>query len=389
MGDRESILENRGFGRYLRRIREGRRLSLDSVEEMSTGYPERITKSHLSRIENGQAVPTFPRLFALSQIYGVPVSSLAERFEIEMRGRMVPPGVERLTDEQVIERASTLLLSGQYHEALLLYSAALDRAGVGAPTPPAVELQLGQVNCLVHLARYESAKQECEKLLNEPALTAEQRIVALQLFVVCAFRLSRFTIAKLGYDRLRQDAKGRDVSERRRAEIASIGGGLHAAMGDWKAAAALFEEAIALYETLPRPFEVCRNRINLAGVLVETERYRQARNLLRTALEEAERQGFERQKALALSNLAVIAFREGGTEVAERYCLRSNTIARPRDYVSVVFRNCFYLWKIAREKGDAASVRMNERSLRASIGKVEEFLPEAAEFRSYMSGRAS
>ena len=90
-----------------------------------------------------------------------------------------------------------------------------------------------------------------------------------------------------------------------------------------------------------------------------------------------------------MSNLAVIAFREGDSEVAERHCLRSNTIARPRDYVSVVFRNCFYLWKIARTKGDAAAVRMNERSLRASIGKVEEFLPEAAEFRSYMSGRES
>ena len=47
--------EVRRFGTYLRRLRESRKLSLDAVEELAAGYPERITKSHLSRIENGQA----------------------------------------------------------------------------------------------------------------------------------------------------------------------------------------------------------------------------------------------------------------------------------------------------------------------------------------------
>jgi len=71
VAEHDPLTESRRFGRYLRRIREERKLSLDSVEEMTLSYPERITKSHLSRIENGQAVPTFPRMFALSQIYGV------------------------------------------------------------------------------------------------------------------------------------------------------------------------------------------------------------------------------------------------------------------------------------------------------------------------------
>ena len=76
MDQRQPLADNRRFGRYLRKIREDRRLSLDVVEEMSLGLPDRVTKSHLSRIENGRAIPSFPRMFTLSQIYGVPVAAM-------------------------------------------------------------------------------------------------------------------------------------------------------------------------------------------------------------------------------------------------------------------------------------------------------------------------
>ena len=72
---------------YLRRIREERRLSLAAVEKMSHGLPERVTKSHLSRLENGQATPSFARMYTLSMIYGIPVSSLADRFELYLNQR--------------------------------------------------------------------------------------------------------------------------------------------------------------------------------------------------------------------------------------------------------------------------------------------------------------
>lgn len=75
------------FGSYLRRIREDRKLSLAAVEAMSSGLPKRVSKSHLSRIENGQASPSFARVFTLAQIYGIPVSSLADGFELCFRQR--------------------------------------------------------------------------------------------------------------------------------------------------------------------------------------------------------------------------------------------------------------------------------------------------------------
>ena len=77
---REPAIDTKQFGMYLRRMREERRLSLAAVEKMSSGLPERVTKSHLSRLENGQATPSFARMYTLSMIYGIPVSSLADRF---------------------------------------------------------------------------------------------------------------------------------------------------------------------------------------------------------------------------------------------------------------------------------------------------------------------
>ena len=78
----EPAIVTKRFGMYLRRIRSERRLSLAAVEKMSHGFPGRVTKSHLSRLENGQATPSFARMYTLSMIYEIPVSSLADRFEL-------------------------------------------------------------------------------------------------------------------------------------------------------------------------------------------------------------------------------------------------------------------------------------------------------------------
>ena len=81
MQTKQLAFDVKRFGSYLRRLREERQLSLAAVEEMSSGLPERVTKSHLSRIENGQARPSFARMFTLSRIYDISVSSFAEGFE--------------------------------------------------------------------------------------------------------------------------------------------------------------------------------------------------------------------------------------------------------------------------------------------------------------------
>ena len=60
-------------------------------------------------------------------------------------------------------------------------------------------------------------------------------------------------------------------------------------------------------------------------------------------------------------------------------------LARPLEHVQVVFRNCFYLWRIAELRGDSAAAKANERTLRSMIGRMDDQLSEAQEFRQYLA----
>ena len=54
-----------------------------------------------------------------------------------------------------------------------------------------------------------------------------------------------------------------------------------------------------------------------------------------------------------------------------------------------MFRNCFYLWKIAKSRRDDGAVRLNERTLRSYLARIEETLPELDEFRRITAGDQS
>ncbi len=381
---------SRRFGEYLRKVREGRRLSLDSVEEMSAGFPERVTKSHLSRIENGLAYPTFTRLFALSRIYGVPIASIAERFDLVLQQEMEPPEAVSRNGPETLEEGRRLLLAGRYAEALALFSRALearpDRGAADDDPALTVDLRLFFVDCLAHLGRYEFAKTEVEDLLGHPALSDRQRLMALQLFVICCYRLGRHTVAVMALEDVARRKGSADAPPEVWAALEAIRGNVLQSMGRVPEAVAAHREALELYEKAAMRFEACRARVNLGGALMDAGDAKTARRLLEEGLEEAESAGYDRLRAVALSLLVILAYLEGDHAAAESCALRSNAIARPREYLPIVFRNCYYLWKIAQARNDAAGVRTNERTLRAYVGRIEEQMPEVEAYRSHASG---
>jgi tetratricopeptide (TPR) repeat protein len=386
----EQDLGNRKFGDYLRRVRESRRLSLDAVEEMSVGFPERVTKSHLSRIENGLAYPTFTRLFALSRIYGVPIASIAERFDLALQREMAPPEAAARTGPETLEGGRKLIVAGRYVEALSLFSLALDRRedGVrGDPEPrETLDLRLFYVDCLVHLARYEFAKSEAEEILSHPVLSDAQRLMALQLFVICCYRLGRYTVAMMALEEVERRKASAEAPPEVWAAMEAIRGNVLQALGRVQESLAAHRKALDLYDKASVPFEACRARINLGGALMEAGDADAARRCLEDGLQEAESAGYDRLRAVALSLLVILAFLAGDHVAAEAYALRSNAIARPREYLPIVFRNCYYLWKIAQSRNDEAGVKTNERTLRAYVGRIEEQMPEVEAFRSHVSG---
>ena len=390
MEQQEETRGNARFGAYLKRVREDRRLSLDAVEELSAGFPEKVTKSHLSRIENGLALPTFPRLMAMSHIYGVPIASLAERYEIDLRRGMTPIDLGGKSEDEILKDVATLRLAGNYHEALVRLLSLIDeRYGDEASATreqlaKLIDLRVLVANCLKSLGRFEVSKSMCEQLLSSPGLTHENKLGTILVFAICCYRLGRYTVAMMALDQVADEIENPLTPKYVAADLEFIRGNLYLAMAAPQNALVHLEHARALYDSNNDSLESCRAGLVLAESLIELERFDEGDAELHRVLARADQAGFDRMRALALSNLAVSSFKRGDGTTAESMALRSNAVARPIEYHEIVFRNCFYLWEIAKQRGDASATKLNERTLRSYVGRIESKFPEAERFRNFV-----
>ena len=390
MSEQRLIYENRHFGQYLRRIREDRNLSLDAVEEMTLGYPEPVTKSHLSRIENGRAVPTFPRMFALSQVYGVPISSMAERFESDLKS--VDESLLELDFahmDAVFERLQQLRQEGRYDVILRMVEAASDRrraAGDGIANESDMKLAIWQLSAMIKVGHYESGKVRCEELMSLLPDESEYYLRTLIFFIICSYRLRRFKVAKMGFDQLQTRMQQGEWSDALRASAHSTGGSVHQALRQHEEAKGSFEMAMEAFRNAGEQFESCRARVNLSQALISLEHHGAAIRHLHIAIAEANENRYQFLLALASSHLAVAHFAEGDLQTAESCALRSNAIARTQEWKTMLFRNCYYLWKIATQRSDATSLAANERTLRALMNRITDDSPEVDRFRRFVEG---
>lgn len=377
------------FGNYLRRMREERRLSLDAVEEMSTGLSERVTKSHLSRIENGQAIPSFPRMFSLSRIYDVPVSSLAERFESCLAAEAYPADAEGQPFEEVYERANALNLAGRFEESLALHESLLDRLDElprAERSDRRVTLTLKRISALMKLGRLATAKELCESLLGDQALSPRNRVMTLQYFAMCCYSLEKFEVAKLAIGESERQLESMAEELTLAASLSVLNGNLQFRCNDYESAAGAYSTSLKRYLALGDEFEVCQSRLNLGYTMLLLDRIEEGKQQIVKALASADERGYERLRAIGLCHMATAAVLLRDFETAEAYCLRSNRLARPRDYTEVIFTNCFHLWKLAGHRNDSASRASNERTLRTLISRVQAYVHGVAEFKKYLGG---
>lgn len=378
---------------HLRSIREARKLSLDAVEELASSYREQVTKSHLSRIENGQAEPSFRRMFTLGRIYGVSVTSLSEQYELDLERETLPAAGNKMAPAEMLAEAHQLKQSGDYISALGLYEMLLECAPSVCPdmTPDEsrVQLALNKATCLLQSGHYEAAREESELVLDLKGATPHQQRVAFHLLAMSAHHKGRLEIAAVLLERaalIDSDANGEESLV---AGIMMSKGNIEGAREKWESAAVCFERAAALYGEQSLKFDRCRARRNLAAAYMARGKRKKAREILGEVIAQAKKEGYEKQLALALGDMAIIAWKDGDDPMVESYCRQSNTIARPRDYLSLVFRNCFYLWKVAEKTGNTAAMKINLRTLKSYAARVDSSLPEWKEFNECLTGGGS
>ena len=380
----QNMSENRYFGRYLRRIREDRKLSLDAVEEMTVGYPEPVTKSHLSRIENGRAVPTFPRMFALCQVYGVPISSMAERFETDLRRKNQHRGIlDPANADEFVSRIQEHRREGRYGLVLQLASDGIDELKSSSDEHLDLirRLSIWQVGAMIRLEHFESCKLRCEELISEIPKTSEYHLRALLAFVECAFRLGRCAVAVMGLDQVARHLRDGEWPADLVAIAHSTDGMIRYSLEDLDRAKESFEAAVSRFDEIGNDLEGCRARINLAQVLIDRDQPRAALHYLTRAIKTGESGRFQGLLTLAYSHLALVHFKMDQFEAAERCALKSNNLGRELGYNSTIFRNCYYLWKLAEKRGDRASAVSHEHNLRSLINRVPQDVKEVERYR--------
>lgn len=80
MADRMLI----AFGKYLKILRDRRKLSLSDVVTLTKSYPEPVGKGYLSRVERGLARVGFSKMVALSRAYEVSLDALGEKLSLDL-----------------------------------------------------------------------------------------------------------------------------------------------------------------------------------------------------------------------------------------------------------------------------------------------------------------
>jgi tetratricopeptide (TPR) repeat protein len=238
----------------------------------------------------------------------------------------------------------------------------------------------------VHLQCYDLAKVECEQVIGDPALGRNQQLMAWQFYISCCAKMQLFHFCRLGLSEAKKLLSRHDVPDRTKADFAMIRASVHERSGDYLESSNDFSTALKLYEEIPRPFEACKARINMAQSLINLGKTRTPREHLEKALRSSKRSGYARLTAVALSHLVLLDYRGGRLLEARRRALQSNRIARRSHSIEVLFRNCFYLLLIARATGDDESYRANKKTLGRHVNQVGDYLPEAKEYRLLFGG---
>jgi tetratricopeptide (TPR) repeat protein len=192
--------------------------------------------------------------------------------------------------------------------------------------------------------------------------------------------LRRFEVALMGLEWVERKLLDREWPLDLVAIAHSTSASVHYAVKDYAKAKEGFQRALALFDELDNALERCRARINLGQTLSDLGRHRSAIHYLTAGTDEAIAHQFDRLTAIGLSHLAAVYFKEDRLAACERHAIQSNTYARSLDHKPTLFRNCYYLWKLAGVRMDEPGVAANAKSLKALQHRVPRDMPEVDAF---------
>ncbi len=385
---------NTAFGRYLRILRERKRLSLDEVDSLSRSFPESINKGYLSRCENGRQRIAFSKIVALSRIYEVPTEVFAERMELDMElDRVGGPETEGKVFSDLNKLAAHNLKIGKIWDGYGHARDATFRAYTDEVVPRFSsrdeQLLISYMNAAtaaMKLGRYKYALHELHYVQGTGILTPEYACLALERLGHAYWHSKRFNRATTYLDQA--------ISE-----YESAGGGkwlgffyssrasLADEQGDFHLALQLHKKAFEAFKAVDLQVECAKAIYHLARAYFHLEKLSSARRAITSAKRLARRQGLNRTLAFLQVLLGEIEELENKPKQASARWREAALLAKKNNDRPLRFRAELLLFRQALSVGNEAAARAVERRLLRLAPWVPEAAEELAEFRRLRSER--
>jgi tetratricopeptide (TPR) repeat protein len=383
---------DRAFGRYLRTLRERRRLTLDDVNSLSQTFPESISKGYLSRCENGHQKPAFSKVIALSRIYEVPADVLVERMELDLElDRVGGPDTEGLCFDDLVDAGRHALDDGQLWRGYAYFR----DAAILAPTAPVratfrdslEQITVSQQNIGTTaraLGRHRYALHEFRHAESTGALGPVFHALVLER-LACCYRFLRDLPAA-------EDHAIRAVEEAEACGSAEYLGAVYSTRARVALSQSKIDLAIEFYQrafettrSSGREIECARALNNLAQCFYEQKRFGAARKAAKASLSVTSSRPRHRIRALSLILLGELLEKRSEAGAAETYWKRASTIAKELNDKELRFRAEFARYKRAVQFQEQAIAR----ALHRRLVKLASWLPQETEileeFKSFAS----
>jgi len=377
------------FGRYLKLVRERRKLSLEDVATLTKSYPEPINKGYLSRVERGLARVGFSKMVALSHAYEVSLDAFGEKLalDLEVDDLRDAPDTRTKTFRQMRLDAFRYSQQGLRWHAYVCVRDALARAHTDplydsffSREEQVITATMSHGVAVRGLGRLALALTEFEYVREHAAaLSAENLPIVFQQLATIKRHLGRLeeaeTLAQESIELAERSPLRKHLGDAldNKAQLVA-----HTSLEN---ALEVFQRAFAAYKSAGREVDCARVLNNVAQIYFLLGRIRAARRSLAASDRLATKLDAHSVKSRARLLLGEIAHHEGNRDVAARLWHESLEIARKSHDSVVLFKAEFQLFKLAIETRSTTSVNALGRRLSRMTPWIPKDEPELAEFR--------
>jgi tetratricopeptide (TPR) repeat protein len=378
------------FGKYLRLLRDRRKMSLSDVVTLTKSYPEPVGKGYLSRVERGLARIGFSKMVALSRAYEISLDAFGEKLSLDLEVEELKnaPNTSGKTFGELMSDAAQFNQRGLRWHFYATIRDALPRAAVDplfadyrTRTEQVTRATLSHGVAARSTGRYSLALAEFGFVIEQMAALNEETLpIVFQQSAVAKQHLGAFEEAKCLADRAVELAKN-SPHQKHLGDALDTRAYLANQANDHGSAIKIYQDAFAAYKAVDRRVDCARVLNNLAQSYFNARRFKASRRALEAAEHLATELSADAIRARSRVLLGEIEALDGNLRKASELWRDAIEIARRTRDTVVHFKAEFQLFKLSIEQGNLTAANALGRRLNRMTPWISASEPEVIDFR--------